>query len=392
MRFRVVFATFVFSSVFLSAISFAATFNSTNSTGDIKDIFYTNESVYVFGTNITNMSKPFRVYILNDTSNTTNASVLNDFRGNYSTVNTNSTGDLPPILAWTQPNEGKFDLVLSENGIFENDTDLVDSLAATGFEVKPVSFPYLKIYFGPNSSSSYTWLPSSNGRVVPMMQFSLQAGVSENIQITGFGLTANGTGNDKLDIDEIDLIEDSNRNGNYESSENLAVYAGIYNKNDGSTILTLLTPTTISSDSNLTFLVIYKIFPNNSLYTGSSTYQFILSNVYGKGVDSGKSAVVNGTPLASALLTMSPSLGNTTQPPANTTSTATATKTITTTVSTTLTTTKTITSTTTASALFSQNFDFTTVALIAVAVIVPVALIIYAFRRMRRTPWQSSTV
>src|SRR3989338_1649287 len=99
MRFRVVFATFVFSSVFLSAISFAATFNSTNSTGDIKDIFYTNESVYVFGTNITNMSKPFRVYILNDTSNTTNASVLNDFRGNYSTVNTNSTGDLPHILA-----------------------------------------------------------------------------------------------------------------------------------------------------------------------------------------------------------------------------------------------------------------------------------------------------
>ena len=391
MRFWIVLLSFVFFSGFFSSLSLATTFNVTNSTGDIKDIFYTNESIYVFGTNITNMSKPFRIYIINDTSNITNGVVLQDFRGISTTISTNNTGDLPATLLWAYPNEGKFDVVLSENETYENTSDTVDSLSATGFEVKVPLFPFVKISLGSNSSSSYTWLPSDNGKIVPMMQFALQPGNNENVQITGFGLTATGTGNDKIDIDEIDLIEDSNRNGIYEPSENLATY-GVYNKNDGSTVLTLLSPYTISPDSNLTFLVIYKIFSNNSLYASNSTYQFILSNVYGKGVDSGKTAIINGTPLTSALLTMSPLLGNNPTQPINTTPSTTTTVYITTPLTTSVTSTKTITSTTTVSVLFPANFNYTTIILVAIAIIIPVVLIIYFMKRNTQPPWSASTI
>lgn len=366
---------FFFVAFFLSfaQIAFAATIFTSDSSGNLKTSFYSNETVYLApsAVNVTTNSTSVRIYIVQDSNNWVNQTNLTDASGAYKTYSTNASGYLnatnliwPPTLV-----AGNYDVVVdvNANGVYDSGIDFVFNSSTYGFQVVPAPGPALTIFAGENNTASHTYtIPSTNPENV-MMQIKITSGIYESVKINTLSLVANGTGDDSKGITIVKLILDSDNDGRYDSGETLLAFDK-YAHDNGVVQLSISNGHTLTANTTVYFLVVYTMSNTSS---NGQTYNFQVASLSAVGATTGTNSRISGLPINSAIKTISMSAITT----SSTTTTTSATTTTTVLSSTTTTSTTTITQN-------QPNYFWTYIAIgISVAVIVVVAVLYYKASR-----------
>jgi len=250
--------------------------------------FYTNESVYIYTTsNISVGEKEVRVYVVSDSNAWNNGTTLQDIRGSFSTISTNSSGYIPLTLIWSSELKvGKYDIVLdiNSNGIYENNVDILNSSTKTGFEVVELPLPTLTVEKG-SATKKDLEIPAGNTSYIPMLQLVLKATL-EDIILEKLYLAASGSGDDK-DVKVVLATLDSNSNGVYDQGE-LIVGFGKYLRDNG--LLELpLKDFTIKNSTSVTLLISYQ-FEKEAV----GTYSFSIISYEARSPSNTSVKVVNG--------------------------------------------------------------------------------------------------
>jgi len=105
-----------------------ASIESCTDTGTKKDTFTPSEIIYVNGTSFS-ANTDYDLYIVSDVIAWTDGmEIPSDVRGAATTVHSNSTGHIPPIMAWSSPVRGKYDIVVDvdSNGKYDQGVDALD--------------------------------------------------------------------------------------------------------------------------------------------------------------------------------------------------------------------------------------------------------------------------
>ncbi len=277
---------------------------SSNSTGGEKNIFYTNETVYITTTaNITAVSQQVRIYIVANNDTWVNNTALTDVSGGYKTLTTNSSGHLQsPNSIWSSNLVvGKYDIVAdtNQNGIYESSTDFIDSTSATGFEIFLADIPILTVSKGSNSPADHEWNSEKDKPENIMLQLKLSANDVEDIQISSISALAKGTGDDVKGIAVVKIIDDANNSGTVEPEEQWVAFDK-YGYNDGVLNLKIDPIYTVKRNSSAYLLFVYTM--TNSSITGE-TFSFQAISISAKGA-SGKIATVSGLSINSATKTV----------------------------------------------------------------------------------------
>lgn len=269
---------------------------SSNATGSEKNIFYTNESVYITSSNISTTSITVDVYVTNDSNSWANNTVLTSYVSATTTISTNSSGYIEPALLWSSLIAGSYDIVVDVNrdGNYTSTVDYVDSLTATGFTALAAPSPILTYSIGSKSPSDHTWNLSSIGDNV-MLQLKVKAD-NENVKINSLDVIASGSGDDKNGISLIRLTLDGNNNGIYESNETLLSYGKFMNDN-GILTLSIVNGYTLPTGATTYFLFLYTM--SSSASSGNFSFQIISGSAVG--ASSGKAAKIVGLPINSAV-------------------------------------------------------------------------------------------
>jgi len=279
----------------------AQTIWSSNATGSEKNLFYSNESVYVTSRNISTTTITVDIYVVNDSNAWINNTVLTSYGVSATgTVTTNASGYIEPTLIWSSLITGSYDIVVDVNrdGNYTSNVDYVDNLTVAGFTVVAVPVPTLTFSVGPKSPSDHIWNVSSTGDNV-MLQLKVKAD-NENVKINSFDMTASGSGDDKTGISLIRLTLDDNNNGIYESNETLLGY-GKFNNDNGVLILSIGNGYTIPTGATTYFLFLYTM---SSSVSAGNNFSFQILSSSAVGASSGKTAKLGGLPINSAVKTI----------------------------------------------------------------------------------------
>jgi hypothetical protein len=309
-------------------IAFAYTVFTSDINGSLKQQFYPTDIVYLAPstTNITVNSTGVTVYIVYDSNSWTNQTALVDVSGSgYKNLTTNATGYLNTTTAiWASSQRtGNYNVVVdvNQNGVYDQGIDVVFNPSLTGFVIVAPPSPTFTVSVGENNPASHNFtIPSSNNDNV-MMQVKMTAGSFEDVKITSMSLIGNGTGDDSKGISAIKLVLDSNANGVYDSTENL-VGSGKYMRDNGIAQVTVYDGYNIPLNSTTYFLIVYTM---SNASSDGDTYSFQLASVEGVGVYNGAEAKETGTPINSAITTISTTLSTTNTTTANSTITTTST-------------------------------------------------------------------
>jgi hypothetical protein len=130
----------------------------------------------------------------------------------------------------------------------------------------------------------------------------LEAPGLEDVSIASVTLTAQGTGNEAVDVTQVEIYLDVNGNGAFDSGTDSLLGSGSYDADNGSESVTFSSPLIVSpgTGNERYWLVRYQLNGNGP---DGATYSFAVS-----GVDvsfmSGKKTYASGLPLASATLTI----------------------------------------------------------------------------------------
>jgi len=114
--------------------------NSTNSTGDIKDVFCKyGESIYAEGAGFPNNTR-VNIYIVENKDSWQNRDLLAEKSGITETVTTDENGTLNNTKIWDESiikDVGLYDIVVdvNRNGRYDKGVDAVDNLTTQGFEI-----------------------------------------------------------------------------------------------------------------------------------------------------------------------------------------------------------------------------------------------------------------
>ena len=359
--------TFLLFLFFINSVR-ADTVWVSNSTGNEKSTFYTNETVYLTSSNISTSSITVRIYITANNNSWINGTVLTDVRGSYTEKPTNSSGHINKDAIWETPSIGNYDVVVDVNrdGVYNDSIDYVDSLTTTGFEVLLAPFPTLSVSLGANTSADHNWNSTDVSENV-MIQMKLTAGAYEGVTINSLGIIASGTGDDKTGISIIRLIKDSNNNGLYDSTDSMIGYsqsAPPYFKDNSFATTTVANGYTVAANTTVNMLVVYTMSNSNS---NGDTFSFQVASVTAVGATSGQAVTVSGLPINSAVKTVISQSAITTTTTTETTTTTTSTTTI---------------PTTTTLPKEETKGDYLTITIVIVAA-VTVAMIIFLFSRTR---------
>lgn len=343
------------------------------STGSVKDSFYTNDTVYACGTNLTaSVSGYVRIYIVDDSNSWAANTTLSDAVAGYMEFQTNSTGDLPPIARWSSPSVGSYDMVadVDRNGMY-NSTDYVDSLTSTGFSVALQPLPTLVLALGPYSPSSHNWDLSTNTTDNKIMQLKATAYENEEIILRSITLKADGSGDDKAGIKYVKMVRDVDGDGILNSTDPLVAY-NQYLRDNGITTLTLNPQERIHLGNSTYFIIAYVM--SDSAVVGDS-FKFQILSADAISANSSTTARINGLPLDSATTTITGGV---------TTTTTTA---LSTTTSTELSTTTTAEiPTTTIPAETQTGLNYTLILSILIVVVVIAGIAVYYFFIRRKLP------
>ncbi len=138
-----------------------------------------------------------------------------------------------------------------------------------------------------------------------VVQIKLVASSYENINLTSFKVTANGTGDDNADIDSVRVYLDANNNGALDGDTYLG--SSDFSSDDGTATVTI--STSINAGATLRWLVAYKM--SSSGFSGKTYYPTIVNNTYltATGATSsspiaGDSLTVTAAPITGATLTL----------------------------------------------------------------------------------------
>jgi len=301
---------FLILAFFLSfgQIVFASAIFTSDINGTLKTQFYPNETVYLAPStiNITTNSTIASVYVMYDSNTWVNQTNLIDVTGSgYKNFTTNSTGWLNNTNAiWASSQRtGNYDVVVdvNQNGIYDQGIDFVFEASTTGFQIVALPTPSLTVGLGENSTGNHNFtVPSSNNDNV-MMQVKMTAGDFEDVKIKSLSLIANGTGDDSKGISAIKIILDSNSDGQYNPTETL-IGSGKYLRDNGIAQVNIYDGYNIPLNNTAYFLIVYTM--SNSSSNGDS-YYFNLVSVEVIGVTDMLAAKVSGTPIKSAIKTIS---------------------------------------------------------------------------------------
>lgn len=299
---RLLLFSFLFFFLFVSSAS-ATRIWSSNSTGGEKNIFYTNETIYVASGNISNAtttSFSVRIYIVNNSDSWSNNTALSDVSGGYTVVSTNSSGYIEPTAIWYTPTVGSYDIVADVNldGNYTSNTDYVDNLTTIGFQVVAAPVPTLTVSVGPNSPLDHI-LNLTNISDNVMLQLKLEAS-NEDVKIDVIYLTASGSGNDKTGIKLVRLILDENNNSAYDFGESLMGY-GKYPSDNGILTLSLVDGYTVNVGSSVFMILIYTM---SSDVSAGDTFSFQVLDILATGANSGETATIAGLTINSAVKTI----------------------------------------------------------------------------------------
>ena len=273
---------------------------SSDAVGSEKNLFYSNETVYVTSSNISTTATTVDVYVVNDSNAWVNNTFLTSYVSATKTVSTNASGYIQPTLIWSSLITGSYDIVVDVNrdGNYTSNVDYVDNLTATGFSVIVVPVPTLTFSVGPKSPSDHTWNISSTGDNT-MLQLKIKAD-NEDVKINSFDTIASGSGDDKTGISLIRLTLDDNNNGIYESNETLLGY-GKFNNDNGVLILSITDGYTIPTGATAYFLFLYTM---SSSVSAGDKFSFQILSSSAVGASSGKTVKLGGLPISSAVKTI----------------------------------------------------------------------------------------
>lgn len=343
-----------------------ATILITNSSGIGVQTFYSNESIYIMSdTNISTQSIEIRVYVVEDSNAWTNGTTLSDVRGSYSTISTNSSGYIPLTLLWSpELTMGKYDVVIDVNadGIYENDTDLINSSTQTGFEVVEVPAPTLTIQKGSNSPGD-SEIIQGNTSYIPVLQLVLSTNSVDSVEVQKIYVVGSGSGDDGKGVKMILVTLDSDEDGVYDPGETILGF-GNFLRDNGLAELKMEN-FLIPRNSSLTILFSYKFYDS-----ALGTFSFSVIS-YDTSSSSGREVRVVSDEIQSSTVTV---LAPETTSTSTTTTTTSTTSTSTSTLS--------LTTTTTIPKPPSQQTqpEFPQFLLFLPAAIIPVIVLIYIFR------------
>ena len=106
-----------------------ATIESSNSAAEQKDFFALGESVYVVG-NGYSPSTTYNLYMVDDVVTWSDGMTIpTRVAGTVTDISSNSTGDIPPTIAWSNPQTAsKYDIVVdvNSNGVYDDRMDALD--------------------------------------------------------------------------------------------------------------------------------------------------------------------------------------------------------------------------------------------------------------------------
>ena len=298
------------ASIFLFFISnnVMAAIWASDSNGVAVQKFYDNETIYVASDDITDGSaKQIRIYIIANKDTWLAGDVLTDVSNGYMTITTNSTGQTntssyPAYPIWNSPSIGTYDVVadINSTGKYNGTFDYVDAIATVGFEVIESPKPKLTISEGSSSPESHEWDPLAESEQNIMLQFNATAGYYESIRMNSIILMASGTGNDKNDIQYVNLVHDKNNNGQYDDEDDSLGFKE-YLRDDDIITIGITDGFEIVSNDSTAFMIVYLM--GTSAQGG--TYKFDISIVNAVGMSSGEIAETVGLPLGSAVKTTS---------------------------------------------------------------------------------------
>ncbi|HKZ45130.1 MAG TPA: hypothetical protein VJ343_00320 [archaeon] len=274
---------------------------SSDANGNLKNFFYTNESVYATSSNISNNATVVDIYVFNNSNSWASNTSLASYVSATKSVSTNSSGYLLPKVIWVSPQVGDYDIVLDFNhdGNYTSNVDYVYNLTTAGFSVLGVPVPTLIFSVGNSSPPNHRW-SLGNMSENSMLQLKIKADY-EDIAINSFTIIASGSGDDKNGISLIRLVTDESNNGIYETNETTIGYGKFIN-NDGVLEFPVQSAYTLSAGASNNFLFLYTM-SNSSSDGNTFSFQVISSSASGK--DSGKTAKLLGLPIYSAIKTVS---------------------------------------------------------------------------------------
>ena len=288
------------TSLLLLNASVNATIFAADSNGNEKNIFYSNESVYVSGNeSVTTGSKNVRIYIVSNSDSWTNGTTLVEVVS-YITTTTDSTGLLPLTKIWnldTVP--GSYDLVIDTNndGVYNKSIDFVDNETALGFQIFLAPKPSLAFSLGEKTPPNHIW-NYSNTSESEMIQIKVANGVVDAI-LSSMDLVAGGSGDDRKEVSVIKVYVDSNGTGSIDASDTLVSF-GKYSVDNGIFTASFQSGYMLKANTTAYFLITYTMRSN--LMNGDN-FNFQIFSASGIGV-SGARATVSGLPLASATKTI----------------------------------------------------------------------------------------
>jgi hypothetical protein len=357
-----------------------------NANGAVINSFYTNDTVYACGQNLTaDASGYVDIYIVTDTSSWPANATLNDASIGYQTFTTNSTGDLPPTSRWPSPTIGYYDMVadVDRNGIY-NSTDYVDSTSNVGFTIEQQPIPTLTFAIGPDSPSAHNWDLATNLTENIMMQLKVTAYENENIMFNGITLTASGTGDDKTGVKYIKLVKDIEGDGTLNSTDSLLAF-GYYLKDNGIAVLTLDESERIILGNSTYFFITYMM--DESAQVGN-TFSFQVTDADATGAGSGVDARISGLPFDSYVTTIVGTTTTTTTLPEGNATTTTSSTTTTTAITTTTTVAPEGGILSSITDLFSGGLNYFIIIGIIGAIVVIIAVVLY-FKLLKKEKAES---
>lgn len=292
-------ASVLFLILFSSQVS-AAVFAS-DSTGKVKNIFYTNESIYVYANeSLTQSADSVKIYIVSNTDSWSNGTAFTPVVP-IVTANTNSTGNIPVTLLWNPgTNAGTYDIAIDANrdGIFNKSVDFVANESTAGLQILEVPKPSITFSLGEKSPSNYDW-QYGNVSQSAIMQFKASAGPVGDVIIGSMDLAAGGIGDDKAGISLVRLFSDGDSNGVFDSGDETIAF-GKFSSNNGVFQAIPEQELVIKANATSYFIITYAM--SNSIYNGDTfNFDVVSVSVSGK---SGEKATLSGLPLKSVAMTI----------------------------------------------------------------------------------------
>ena len=342
-----------------------------DASGKVKELFYTNDTVYACGRNLTAGTAAYvDIYIVNDTSSWQENKTLSDVSIGYQSFLTNATGDLPATARWSLPKVGSYDMVadVDGDGRYNSSIDYVDSITAVGFTVTLQPKPTLNFALGPYSPGAHGWdLTNETDNI--MMQLKVTAYENEDIVLNWIGLTASGSGDDRIGVKYVKLVKDVDGDGVINSTDPLLAY-NYYMRDNGITMLTIEGGERILLGNTTYFIIAYVMSPTAEL---GDTFKFQVTAANAVGANTATDARITGLPLDSPITSISVV--------ATTTTTTTILQRTTTTTILQTTTIPTTTTTTTIPPTPGLNYPLI-IAILAVVLVLIIAVVYYTlFRR-----------